>query len=146
MNGHPMKFFAIWLKTILMVAALGSFAVPSAFAQTGTVVAWGALSQNYGQTTIPAGLSLVANLALAQSKGNNAKLATPTPNKVVLPHGVTEEMLAPPPVPRFMLEKPGKPLTIDEMLQQVREVESRAKTQLGGARKPGNEQTQKKVD
>ncbi len=92
------------------------------------------------------GLSLVANLALAQSEGNDAKLATPTPNKVVLPNGVTEEMLAPPPVPRFMLEKPVKPLTTDEMLQQVREVESRAKAQLGEAKKPANEQTQKKVD
>ncbi len=26
MNGHPMKIFAMWLKTILMVAALCSFA------------------------------------------------------------------------------------------------------------------------
>ncbi len=61
MNGHPMKIFAMWLKTILMVAALGSFAAASAFAQTGTVVAWGYNAS--GQTTIPAGLSGVTAIA-----------------------------------------------------------------------------------
>ncbi len=104
------------------------------------------MQRNTRWTLIFVGLSLVANLALAQSKGNDAKLATPTPAKVVLPNGVTEEMLAPPPVPRFMLEKPGRPLTMDEMLQQVREAESRAKAQLGKAKQPANEQVQKKVD
>ena len=33
--------------------------------------------------------------------------APPQPPQVVLPPGVTEEMLAPPPVPKFMLEKPN---------------------------------------
>ncbi len=61
MNGNLMKNFAIWLKTILMVTALCSFAAPSAFAQTGLVVAWG--SNSNGQTTIPAGLSGVTAIA-----------------------------------------------------------------------------------
>ncbi len=47
--------------------------------------------------------------------------------KYVLPEGITEEMLAPPPVPRFMLERPARPLTTDEMVQQVHEAEARAK-------------------
>ena len=46
--------------------------------------------------------------------------------KVVLPEGITEEMLAPPPVPAFMLEKPAKPLTVLEMQQQAREAEKKA--------------------
>jgi hypothetical protein len=46
--------------------------------------------------------------------------------KVVLPAGITEEMLSPPPVPRFMLEKPAQPLSVDEMLQQAREAEKKA--------------------
>ena len=46
--------------------------------------------------------------------------------KVILPAGITEEMLAPPPVPSFMLEKPSKPLTTDEMVQQAREAEAKA--------------------
>jgi hypothetical protein len=46
--------------------------------------------------------------------------------KVVLPEGVTEEMLAPPPVPRFMLEPPSKPLTQAEMMEQIREAELKA--------------------
>ncbi len=61
MNRHPMKNMAMWLKTILLVAALGSFAAPSAFAQTGTVMAWG--NNSWGQTTIPAGLSGVTAIA-----------------------------------------------------------------------------------
>ncbi len=51
----------MWLKTILMVAALCPFAAPSAFSQTGTVVAWG--YNGSGQTTIPAGLSGVVAIA-----------------------------------------------------------------------------------
>lgn len=46
--------------------------------------------------------------------------------KVVLPPGITEEMLAPPPVPSFMLKKPDKALTVDEMVQQAREAERKA--------------------
>lgn len=46
--------------------------------------------------------------------------------KVVLPPGITEEMLAPPPVPSFMLKKPDKPLSVDEMVQQAREAERKA--------------------
>ena len=43
-----------------------------------------------------------------------------------LPVGVTEEMMAPPPVPAFMLEKPEKPLSMEEMVRQAREAEKKA--------------------
>jgi len=55
-----------------------------------------------------------------------AKPAPAASKKVVLPEGVTEEMLAPPPVPRFMLEKPAKPLSKEEMMDQVRDAEKKA--------------------
>lgn len=45
---------------------------------------------------------------------------------VELPPGITEEMLAPPPVPSFMLKKPDKALTVEEMVQQAREAELKA--------------------
>ena len=60
----------------------------------------------------------------AYAAPDTVKPAQPAPYK--LPEGVTEEMLAPPPVPRFMLEKPSKPLTQEEMVQQAREAESKA--------------------
>jgi hypothetical protein len=50
--------------------------------------------------------------------------------KVQLPAGVTEETFAPPPVPRFMLEKPVLPLSMDEMIRQTREAEGRATPNL----------------
>ena len=65
-----------------------------------------------------------ANLTLAQEAVKEAKPAATA--AVVLPPGVTEEMLAPPPVPGFMLKKPAKPLTMDEMVQQAREAEKKA--------------------
>jgi hypothetical protein len=43
-----------------------------------------------------------------------------------LPQGVTEEMVSPPPVPRFLLKPPTQPLTMEEMMQQVREAEAEA--------------------
>ena len=46
--------------------------------------------------------------------------------KMVLPPGVTEEMLAPPPVPRFMLERSSKPTTMEEMARQAHEAEQKA--------------------
>jgi hypothetical protein len=52
-----------------------------------------------------------------------AKVSAPT---VVLPAGITEEMLAPPPVPSFMLKPSATPLTVDEMVQQAREAEQKA--------------------
>lgn len=51
------------------------------------------------------------------------KASAPT---VVLPAGITEEMLAPPPVPSFMLKPSATPLTVDEMVQQAREAEQKA--------------------
>ncbi|HLA33564.1 MAG TPA: hypothetical protein VJ001_01715 [Rhodocyclaceae bacterium] len=50
----------------------------------------------------------------------------PAAKAVALPPGVTEEMLAPPPVPRFMLEKPTRQLSMEEMVQQAREAEKKA--------------------
>lgn len=48
--------------------------------------------------------------------------------KVQLPAGVTEQTFSPPPMPRFMLEKATQPLSMDEMIRQTRETESRAGT------------------
>lgn len=73
-----------------------------------------------------AGLVISVNSSLAQDAVKAAKSSKPTASPVVLPAGITEEMLAPPPVPRFMLEKPAKPLTTDEMIQQARDAETKA--------------------
>jgi hypothetical protein len=54
----------------------------------------------------------------------------PAAQTYVLPPGITEDMLAPPPVPRFMLEKPDKPLSNEEMLKQAREAESTIKPNI----------------
>lgn len=67
-------------------------------------------------------LMCIAGQALSQDQPGNTSSAP----KYVLPKGVTEEMLAPPPVPSFMLKAPEKPLTIDEMTQQAREAEKKA--------------------
>jgi hypothetical protein len=55
-----------------------------------------------------------------------ASTASAPEKKYVLPEGVTEEVLAPPPVPRFMLEPPSKPLSQAEMEAQAREAEAKA--------------------
>ena len=68
----------------------------------------------------------LANQSLGQEAGKVAKPPAAPASQVVLPPGVTEEMLAPPPVPGFMLKKPAKPLTMDEMVQQAREAERKA--------------------
>jgi hypothetical protein len=71
-------------------------------------------------TALLSAISLLITPAFAQGPSPSAQPA------YQLPAGVTEEMLAPPPVPRFMLEKPAKPLTVEEMQQQAREAERRA--------------------
>ncbi len=71
--------------------------------------------------------TLIPTLLIAGLLVLSASVGAHKPKKVILPAGVTEEMLAPPPVPRFMLEKPAKPLTTDEMVQQAREAEAKAK-------------------
>lgn len=61
-----------------------------------------------------------SSLAFAQTPAANQSAP------VKLPDGITEEMLAPPPVPQFMLKKPARQLTVDEMMQQAREAERRS--------------------
>ncbi len=73
-----------------------------------------------------ASLVISVNSSLAQEAVKTAKSTKPPASTVALPAGITEEMLAPPPVPRFMLEKPAKPLTTDEMVQQARDAEIKA--------------------
>ena len=73
-----------------------------------------------------------ASCALAHDTSTTEKSTKKAAQKIVLPAGITEEMLAPPPVPRFMLEKPSKPLSNEEMMQQAREAEAKA----GIVRKP----------
>lgn len=74
-------------------------------------------------TLFVASLFASATLSLAHDTGKSVK---PAAKKIVLPDGITEEMLAPPPVPAFMLEKPAKPLMVLEMMQQAREAEKKA--------------------
>lgn len=70
------------------------------------------------------GAVAIGHAALA---GENSLTGDAVPGeKVQLPAAVTDETFAPPPVPRFMLEKPVQPLSIDEMIRQVREAEERA--------------------
>lgn len=64
-------------------------------------------------------------IALGAIADEVAQVPSPS-GRVVLPPGLTEEMLASPPVPRFMLEKPSRPLTTEEMVQQAREAERKA--------------------
>lgn len=73
-------------------------------------------------------LALGANLALAQDiKGAPSQQTSQAlMPQVVLPAGITEEMLAPPPVPSFMLKPTEKPLSLDEMVQQARDAEQKA--------------------
>lgn len=72
------------------------------------------------------GLSTLNGLAQAQSNTTPPPSNSAAPAMVVLPPGITEEMLAPPPVPSFMLKKPDKALTVEEMVQQAREAELKA--------------------
>ncbi len=73
-----------------------------------------------------AGLMTSNGLTRAQSNPAPPPASASSATKVVLPPGITEEMLAPPPVPSFMLKKPDKVLTVDEMVQQAREAEQKA--------------------
>lgn len=78
-----------------------------------------------------AGLTTFTGLTQAQSyippsPPPAAPVSAASAAKVVLPPGITEEMLAPPPVPSFMLKKPDKALTVDEMVQQARAAERKA--------------------
>lgn len=87
------------------------------------------------QTMLVAILLAGATLSSAQNAPAEQKPAKPPQAAVVLPPGVTEEMLAPPPMPRFMLEKSAKPLTLDEMVQQAREAEKNAGVKRDAAKK-----------
>ena len=53
-----------------------------------------------------------------------------------LPADIAEQSFAPPPVPQFMLEKPQRSLSMDEMIRQAREAEQRAGA---GAPSPGSD-------
>ena len=52
--------------------------------------------------------------------------STSTKPASALPAGVTEDMMAPPPVPAFMLEKPGKAISMEEMVRQARDAEKKS--------------------
>jgi hypothetical protein len=75
-------------------------------------------------------------VALAQDNPTKEPSSKASAPKVVLPAGITEDMLAPPPVPSFMLKPPTKPMTVDEMVQQAREAEQKAG--IKPAPKPAN--------
>jgi len=73
-----------------------------------------------------AGVLTVNDPASAETTAAAAPASAASSAKVVLPPGITEEMLAPPPVPSFMLKPPATPLTVEEMMQQAREAERKA--------------------
>ncbi|MDD2611135.1 MAG: hypothetical protein PHX60_15905 [Giesbergeria sp.] len=85
---------------------------------------------NYGLGRVLCFISLTlgANLSLAQDIKRIAsqQASQASAPRVVLPAGITEEMLAPPPVPSFMLKPTEKPLSVDDMVQQAREAEKKA--------------------
>lgn len=83
-----------------------------------------------------------SNLSLAQNVPSDENAVKPSAPAVVLPPGITEEMLAPPPVPRFMLEKPAKPLTMNEMIQQTRQAESQERVRQTSGKRQGQGQAQ----
>lgn len=90
-----------------------------------------------------AGLIVFANLSLAQDATKNGKPIATSTAKAVLPDGITEEMLAPPPVPQFMLEKSGTPLSMDEMVKQARAAEIKALARHQSVEKESQAQTPK---
>ena len=84
------------------------------------------LNQSLARVLCIACLILGTNFALAQNSSIAAPATAASAPKPSLPEGVTEEMLAPPPVPGFMLRAPAMPLSLDEMVQQVHEAEQKA--------------------
>ena len=83
------------------------------------------------------------NLSQAQEASQETKAGKKPAPEVVLPPGVTEALLAPPPMPRFMLEKPAKVLTLDEMIRQAREAEKTAQAEQKPAKGEPKEQAPK---
>ncbi len=75
---------------------------------------------------IAANLLAVTSSISAQYSDSQQPASKSSDTVVVLPVGITEEMLAPPPVPSFMLKPPNKALSMDEMVQQAREAEQKA--------------------
>lgn len=67
---------------------------------------------------------------IAQDKQMTQPKTAGQASQYVLPPGITEEMLAPPPVPQFMLEQPAKPLTTQQMIEQARDAERKASVGL----------------
>jgi hypothetical protein len=74
------------------------------------------------------GLAVAFPLAMADNGASTQPTSTASAPKVALPPGITEEMLAPPPVPHFMLERRPQSLTIKEMAQQAHETNASVKT------------------
>lgn len=85
-------------------------------------------NHGFGSTLCFVSLALCANLTFAQDVKDapSQKASRTQAPQVVLPAGITEEMLAPPPVPSFMLKPTEKPLSVDEMVQQARDAEKKA--------------------
>ena len=88
------------------------------------------MSQNNGLARVLLIVSWLAGTNWVLAQESNSAATQPAVQasapQVALPAGITEEMLAPPPVPGFMLKPPTKPLSMDEMVQQAREAELKA--------------------
>ena len=71
-------------------------------------------------------LAVLAMVLGACATSPAAPVAAPAP--VAPPAAAVPEVyFAPPPVPSFMLQKPARPLTIEEMQQQADEASQRAR-------------------
>jgi len=81
--------------------------------------------QKKGDNLIKLAVGIFLSVSLV-AYADEIEQAPTSSGRGVLPPGLTEEMLAPPPVPRFMLEKPSRPMTTEEMMLQARAVERKA--------------------
>ena len=70
-------------------------------------------------------LAVILGLCVTCAQGVHAAEPAPPPPA----QGVVQPDFSPPPVPGFMLRKPDKPLTLEEMQQQADEASRRARAE-----------------
>ncbi len=97
---------------------------------------------------LSSGILLLAGAQVAVAADTKAPSAARPASAaaVVLPPGVTEDLLAPPPMPRFMLDRNARKLTPQQMAEEARAASLRAgkppSTPSSGAASPTSTGTQ----
>jgi len=81
-------------------------------------------AQNLLQTTLSKRISFVALALCLSTSWAQSPSSAPAPQSK---SNVDEIYFAPPPMPRFMLEKPERPLTQQEMQQQIEQAQALSK-------------------